>query len=47
MKELFNRLNYNEIKIKVFDCDRSVFKITDKPENAMLKLKEYLKQKYG
>lgn len=47
MAQLFNKINYSEVKIKVFDGDRSVFKITGKPENVITKLKEYLKQKYG
>jgi hypothetical protein len=46
MRSLFKKIDYNEIKIKVFDGDRSVFKIIDTPDSALMKLRKYLEEKY-
>jgi len=47
MKRLFKPIDYSEIKIKVFDGDKNIFKVTAKPESALAKLKQYMEEKYG
>lgn len=47
MNSLFKPIDYNKIKIKVFDGDKNTFEINDKPNSALKKLKDYFNEKYG